>query len=358
MQNEKSNCGVNFILWYKDFSINRISELDGGYMIDNSSALISLIIPVYNVENYIARCIKSLKRQTYTNYEAIIVNDGSTDKSARIAEEIIGEDSRFKILNKTNGGLSSARNYGLDHIRGRYLTFVDSDDYVSENYLENLYKAITENKGVDIAVSRIIDVDEDGKEISSRNETKKTKIVSSQVMIRKMMVERNRYNHCAYGKLYKSDLWSNFRFPYGRLYEDYLTTYMQFSKVENIVLIDSQDYFYVQQQGSIMHMPISEKTLSILDVSDEVTKWISDNNRELLMSALELQMATYLKILQKIYNNDKNKNIEQQNRIRDFIKKYSKQLLLYRYTPFRDRIKIILFNIDERVFINIYNSTN
>lgn len=324
-------------------------------MNSNNCELISIIIPVYNVEKYIGRCIKSIKNQTYRNFEAIVVNDGTKDKSVEIAKKIIDNDNRFVILNKANGGLSSARNYGLNNMRGKYVVFIDSDDFVSEKYIENLYCAMSQNSEVDIAVSRIIDVNADGNEISVRNGTNKTMIIPSEKMMRKMMLERTRYNHCAYGKLYKSEFWIDFRFPNGRLYEDYLTTYKLFSKANKVAIIDKQDYYYVQQQGSIMHMPISSKTLTILDVSDEITEWIRTNNSKLYLAALELQMATYLKTLQKIINYDSKNFIESQERICKFVKLHSKEMLLYRYTPIKDRIKIVLFNVNKGLFISIYN---
>lgn len=324
-------------------------------MFINNSEIISIIVPVFNVEKFIGRCIKSIRNQSYKNFEAIIVDDGSKDKSIEIAKKYIENDTRFVILNKVNGGLSSARNYGLDKIKGKYVVFIDSDDYVSEYYLDNLYSAITQDCEVDIAVSRIICVNEVGNEISERNETNKTTIISSDHMMKKMMLERTKYNHCAYAKLYKSEFWNDLRFPEGRLYEDYLTTYKQFSKARKIAIIDKQDYFYVQQKGSIMHMAVSNKTLSILDVSDEITEWIRINNSKLYYAALELQMATYLKTMQKILNVGNDRFIESQERINDFVKKYSKSLMLYKYTPMKDRIKIFLFNLNKSLFVRIYN---
>ena len=107
--------------------------------------LISIIVPVYNVEKYIVRCLESILSQTYKNIEVIIVNDGSVDKSGEICERYAKKDNRIKLINKSNGGLSDARNKGIDQANGIYITFVDSDDYISQNYVEILYKLIKEN---------------------------------------------------------------------------------------------------------------------------------------------------------------------------------------------------------------------
>ena len=103
--------------------------------------LISVIIPVYNAEKYIERCVKSIQNQTYTHFELILVNDGSTDNSLNLCEILASNDDRIVVVNRDNGGASAARNTGLAHIRGNYVIFADSDDYVSPSYIENLYFA-------------------------------------------------------------------------------------------------------------------------------------------------------------------------------------------------------------------------
>lgn len=115
-------------------------------------SLISVIIPVYNTENYIGVCLESLVKQTYTNFEVLMIDDGSTDNSGRICQEYTESDSRFHYYRKENGGVSSARNLGIEYSRGDYLTFVDSDDWVEEDYLEVLYSAlVSESASVSIS---------------------------------------------------------------------------------------------------------------------------------------------------------------------------------------------------------------
>lgn len=119
--------------------------------------LITLVIPIYNIENYLGRCLDSVINQTYKDLEIILVNDGSTDNSLEICESYAKEDSRIKIINKNNGGLSSARNVGLDACKGDYVTFIDSDDWVSLDYIEILYKNIIDNNA-DISIINAIKV--------------------------------------------------------------------------------------------------------------------------------------------------------------------------------------------------------
>lgn len=315
--------------------------------------LISVVIPMYNVEKYIEKCLLSVKNQSYTNFEVLIVNDGTKDKSREVADNTIKGDLRFRILDKENGGLSSARNYGMKNAKGDYLIFIDGDDYVGKDYLLNLYTALQNNSDCDIAMSRIIYVNEDDNFIEKVSKHKE-KIVSSNVAIKKMML-RDKYHHCAYGKMYKIELWDTIKFPEGRIYEDYLTTYKLFSGSSNVALVDSRDYFYVQHEGSIMHDKLSDKTLDIINVSDEVTEWIYNNNKDVYMPALELKIATYIKILQKIKNSNSDDYNEQDYKISKFIRENGWSILMYIGTPIKDKIKIFMYMLNRKLFFKFYN---
>lgn len=119
---------------------------------ENENPMVSIVVPIYNVEKYLKRCIKSILNQSFNNFEIILVNDGSTDKSIEICNKYIEEDSRIKLINKKNGGLSSARNAGINVARGKYISFIDPDDCISENYFNILFKK-AENNNCDVIVS-------------------------------------------------------------------------------------------------------------------------------------------------------------------------------------------------------------
>lgn len=319
----------------------------------NEERLVSIVVPAYNVMDYIGKCLESIKNQSYENFEALVVNDGSTDKTAEIIECYCKEDKRFVLLSKQNGGLSSARNYGITHSRGEYITFVDSDDFIERHYIKDLYSALKENGDSQIAMSKIRWVYENERidEISSKFQTS---VVSADVAMKYMMV-RNEYTHCAYGKLYLSSFWKNFEFPEGRLYEDYLTTYQLFSRAKNVVLVDRVGYNYLQRSNSIMHLDVSPKVLSIIDVANEVTEWVSKNVPELKKSSQELQIANYFKIYHRIkrsQNNDYSVRIKQ---IEDYVYKNGVSLLTFKDTPITDRFKILLFFINKTLFLKVYD---
>ena len=319
----------------------------------NEERLVSIVVPAYNVMDYIGKCLESIKNQSYENFEALVVNDGSTDKTAEIIECYCKEDKRFVLLSKQNGGLSSARNYGITHSRGEYITFVDSDDFIERHNIKDLYSALKENGDSQIAMSKIRWVYENERidEISSKFQTS---VVSADVAMKYMMV-RNEYTHCAYGKLYLSSFWKNFEFPEGRLYEDYLTTYQLFSRAKNVVLVDRVGYNYLQRSNSIMHLDVSPKVLSIIDVANEVTEWVSKNVPELKKSSQELQIANYFKIYHRIkrsQNNDYSVRIKQ---IEDYVYKNGVSLLTFKDTPITDRFKILLFFINKTLFLKVYD---
>ena len=132
--------------------------------------MISVIVPVYNVEKYLERCVKSIAAQTYKDLEILLIDDGSTDKSGEMCDDFQQTDSRIKAFHKQNGGLSDARNYGIEHSAGEFISFVDSDDYIDEKMLETLHRLITENDA-DLAVCSAMDVFE-GKEVTQVKEIK------------------------------------------------------------------------------------------------------------------------------------------------------------------------------------------
>ena len=202
---------------------------------------ISIIIPIYNVEKYLRRCIDSIVNQTYKNTEIILVNDGSPDNCREICDEYEEIDSRIKVIHKANGGLSSARNAGLDIASGEYIMFVDSDDWISEDTLEKLNKYV--EKGCDIINFKFSFAKEGSKNIiglqSDLKESYECDLIS---YIDKLFM--GELSFFIWNKLYKKDLFNDVRFPEGRNYEDLATIYKLYFKAKNIVVTDYTLYYY------------------------------------------------------------------------------------------------------------------
>ena len=212
--------------------------------------LISVIVPCYNVEEYLPKCIESILNQTYRNLEILLVDDGSPDNCGRICDEYAAKDSRIRIIHKKNGGLSDARNAALDVMTGEYVTFIDSDDYVSDEYVEYLYKIIKES-GVKLSVSSYQTfVDDSSAEICTNNPLF-VKIVHTNDALTGMFYQQI-FDTSAWAKMYHRSLFSDgIRYPKGWLYEDLPTTYRLMMKCDYIAFGNYRSYFYRIRNTSI-----------------------------------------------------------------------------------------------------------
>lgn len=222
--------------------------------------MISVIVPVYNVENYIRKCIESILNQTYRNFELIIVDDGSTDGGGKLCDEY-EVYSYVKVIHKENGGLSDARNCGLDNAKGEYITFIDSDDWIEKDFLQKLIN-IAEETGADLVVSQIQVVYDNHKDPVDKNSIAFEK-VSREVCYRKMLLQEG-VDVSASAKLYKSELFQNIRYAKGLLYEDLYIISDIIEKTDTIVITDYTGYYYLQRQGSIMYGKFTENRLDLL----------------------------------------------------------------------------------------------
>lgn len=219
---------------------------------------ISVIVPVYNIEEYIGECLESLACQTYSNFEVLIVNDGSPDHSEEVIKPFL-QDKRFRYLTKKNGGLSSARNYGMDHATGDFYAFVDGDDYVEPNYLEVLYETLKENN-TDISVCSF-----------ERNYPKK--VSYNPITMQDVL---NFRCPAAWNKLYKRSLIddNHIRFPEGLWYED-----LHFSTraimMGSVSVSSEYLYHYRQNDNSIMHT-YDDRIFQIYQVMEEICAFAKD----------------------------------------------------------------------------------
>lgn len=205
---------------------------------------VSIIVPCYNVEKYLHNCINSIINQSYNQWELILINDGSQDKSGEICEYYAKIDNRIKVIHKPNGGLSSARNTGLDVITGNYVTFLDSDDFWHRDYLKNLMFFVKE-KNVDIAQCSFIR----GFETTFPNINTNTKISyydNHSIFLKEVA------KIIIWGKIYKASLFDNIRMPVGFIHEDDWTTWKLYYKAKNIAITNQPLYYYTINPNSIM----------------------------------------------------------------------------------------------------------
>ena len=213
--------------------------------------LVSVIIPVYNVEKYLDRCIQSVLKQTYSRIEVILVDDGSTDESGDLCEAWAKRDERLIVIHKKNGGLSDARNYGLKYATGAYVCFIDSDDFVDSRFVEILYRLI-EVTSTQIAAVGLREYSEGHSIHEDDYFPEKTEIVNRNDAI--ICLLRNaRFQDYAWNKIYRRELFENINYPVGRKMEDLGTTYKLFRSVDKISYNPCRLYYYFQRDDSIIH---------------------------------------------------------------------------------------------------------
>ena len=193
--------------------------------------LISIIVPVYNVEEYLDRCIQSVLNQSYKNIEIILVDDGSTDKSLEICNKY-KKETKIKVFHKKNGGLSSARNFGMKKIKGKYIYFLDSDDYISINTIEILYNSLKNNNG-DISCAKELFVYDSVTNLEANKDFGVINYTSENAL--ESILYMNGISNSACNKLYKKELFNNIIFPEGKLYEDLGCIYKVIGKANKIV---------------------------------------------------------------------------------------------------------------------------
>ena len=210
--------------------------------------LISVIVPVYKVEQYLTKCVNSITAQTYPNIEIILVDDGSPDRCGEICDSLAKQDMRIRVIHKPNGGLSSARNAGIDVAKGEYIGFVDSDDSIEPYMYENLLNLINREK-TKLAVCAVNYIYEDGKKLNKPRLGKNYTFDFYHAIIE--MNTHRIFDMGAWSKLYHKSLFDDLRFPIGKLSEDYYIMFKIFDRAQNISYLDVPCYNYLQRRNSI-----------------------------------------------------------------------------------------------------------
>lgn len=229
--------------------------------------MISLIIPVYNCEKYIKRCVDSVTAQSFEDFELIAVNDGSTDSTGAILDSLAKVDRRIRVLHKENGGVSSARNAGLDMARGEYISFADGDDFLPADYLATLYRAVW---GADIALCDIACI-KDGKE--ARRFTCKKESLSKYEAI-ELLLSRKEINSGPYGKLFSAAVVRGCRFPEMKTYEDILFVLDAFKNAEIIKTTALTEYVYDQGTGGVMTSIEKTPSTDVVTMANRVLEYL------------------------------------------------------------------------------------
>ncbi len=283
------------------------------------NALVSVIVPVYKVEEYLSRCIESIINQTYKNLEIILVDDGSPDNCPQICDEYAKKDNRIKVIHKENGGLSDARNAGMKIATGEYTAFIDSDDYIDLSMFEHMVQVSIVEKA-DIVECNVYSVYDNCIE---KYNTDTYAIYNQNNLIMEAYIKYYHIKTVVWNKLYKTELIKNISFEFGKYNEDEFFTYRVLANANVLVHIDNYYYYYYQRVGSIMGSEYSIKALDSLEGSMQRAVFIKNNYPELYF--YQLKTITFLCIdqYQRLLLN---KNTDGYKFGKDKVKKYRKML--------------------------------
>ena len=265
-----------------------------------STPLISVIVPVYNVEKYLCKCIESIQNQTYKNLEIILVNDGSTDSSYQICEKYAALDSRITLIKKENGGLASARNKGLEYAHGDFVGFVDSDDWIELDTYETMYRATAASPKKIIVCGRY-NVDE----LTGAKEPlfglPNVSVWSRQETIRRFLTWDS-IDTSVCDKLFPAKLIMGLTFPSGLVSEDILFTYPALERSNGVVHIGECKYNYLQRSGSITHSTFSPKSKGLLTYPKKVWECVYENFTELRPEADYYRFSRAIIYINRLYS--------------------------------------------------------
>ena len=307
--------------------------------------LISVVVPIYKVEKFLPTCIESLIKQSYKNMELILVDDGSPDLCPKICDKYKQLDSRIKVIHKTNGGLSDARNAGIEIAQGEWITFVDSDDYVGDDFLKTLY-IMARKSNADISICDYESVLDDGAE--ERKYTHVVEYNNVECLKKTYIPEVHGMEFTAWGKLYRIGMFRNMgiRYPVGKIHEDTFTTHKLLYEANRIVFFDEIEYFYRRREESIMTSAFNKKRLVTLDATREACQFFeSKKESELLELAINMHLRNYVCIYNDLYKNRNNINNYTAVK-RNVLKKYREDFQYY--------IKKSNFKVRKKIFYTMF----
>ena len=264
-----------------------------------NNPLITVIVPVYNILEYLPRCVRSITAQTYRNLEIILVDDGSTDGTGELCDKLAAEDERIRVFHKENGGSSSARNLALQYAEGEYIGFVDSDDYISPDMYENLWKGI-QTYDVPIAQVGRDEIDAQGNCLPNICEPPvEAERIGAEDFLRELLLHKGDCSFCT--KLVRKDLFAELQFPVGKLNEDFGLLVEMLTKVEALVSLPGQSYHVFYRIGSNSRKADKEDFSRVygdcVDNADMVTELVEKQFPELQETALRFNVFQRLEYL-------------------------------------------------------------
>lgn len=283
--------------------------------------LISIIVPVYNASMYLERCFRCLREQSYQALEFVLVDDGSTDKSGEMCDQIAAKDGRFKVFHIKNGGASLARKYGLERAKGEFVSFMDCDDCVDSRYIEQLFELI-QTYGTNISACRV-------QRIFKESEIP-TQIEGEQELLQfeKLMPRFFKYEFWGlYGKLYRKKTFEKITFPIATISEDYYVMAQLFLQEGNMAYTDAPLYYYEYHEGSLSHLAISKRAFEEFENVKAVYEMMQAQAPQYAEMALSNVVETCLKLLSMNHRESSQKYKEFATPLRQFLRSHIIEIL-------------------------------
>ncbi len=316
------------------------------------SEMVSIIIPVYNVINYLDCCVQSVLKQSYADLEIILVDDGSTDGSSQICDHWAEKDPRVQVIHKENGGLSSARNAGIESAIGEYLAFVDSDDYISPEMIQKLHEALKANNA-EISVCSFLHVDEQGTPIEGMNHNLSLtdKVFSGKEAVSFLQLGQKGYRfEYAWNKLYSTALFSDRRFPEGKLCEDAFLSHRLLGESQRVACIHDICYYYRQRGGSIMHSGSPYVYLHQAEARVDRMQYCSELGLHRCAGSAYWRAAMYL--CSAVQLGDHSPAL--QGEIADVLRSLRKSTFLLQYCTEKEKLQVLMTCLSPRLYCALF----
>lgn len=314
--------------------------------------LISIVIPVYNVEKYLSMCLESVLAQTYKNIEILLVDDGSTDNSGQICDDYKNKDNRIIVIHKENGGAADTRNVGIKNATGKYITFIDSDDTAELNYIEYLY-SLLKKYGTNMSIAAYSIISNEKK--INIGQGYQEELFNTQEGLDRLLCEKGfTVSPCA--KLYNKNLFDDIGYPKGKLFEDNETTYKLIMKCEEIAYGNLSIYNYYKRDNSMMTSKFNMKKLDLIELTDKMCDDIEKKYPKLKKSTDKKRITARFSILRQMLIEKLN---DEQKKIVKGIKKYIKsrkwQIFKNPKIDKRDKIALISLLFGNKFFAFAWN---
>lgn len=314
----------------------------------NNNKLISIIVPIYNVQDYLIRCVDSLLQQSYPNIEILLVDDGSSDKSGEIADSFKIKDPRIVVIHKKNGGLSDARNAGLSVASGDYIGFVDSDDYVDKRMYEELLKAFNTHNNVDFVSGIDVNVYENGKVVGDTFNG--VEIINREEIIKRFLFRNRGPSQGVCNKLFKSSLIKNYFFPKGYINEDSIWLANLYKKCDNVIWTSAAKYYYCHRSGSITKSSFVNHMNDYVIMNQLITESLMETNYAFIECGCKVNLLyAYRETLLNLLNHERNKSL-----YKELTKKYRQTYRTAKdkkmYLPLFLRRNLFLFYLSPHLY--------